>query len=196
MGIWNLLAADANGLEVLIKVGLFLLFILGPYLLQLLGGKAVQDDRGNAGGNRRREPQSDLEREIADFLEQSRRGDGTASSRTPAESVEARSADDFVEAEVAPETLRDHHLAPSTIETQSFGQTGSRSPDERVYARRSRADDEFQYEEPESYSYDTEQTSTSNAGASIAAMFREPEKVRNAFILGEIINRPKFPRRS
>ena len=157
----------------------------------------MQDDRGTAAGNRRREPQSELDREIADFLEQSRRG-GT-SSRTTAESVEAQSADDFVVAETAPETLRDHHLAPSAIETQSFGQATEQqtSSGDKAYARSENTTEEFQYEEAETYNYDSEHPSQgSHAGAQIAAMFREPEKVRNAFILGEIINRPKFPRRS
>lgn len=197
MGNWNLLAADANGLESLIKIGLVILFMVGPYLLQLLGGKAVQDDRGNAGGKRRREPQSDLEREIADFLEQSRRG-GSPSPRTQAESVEAYSADDFVAAETAPETLRDHHLAPSAIDTQSLGHAPEKPSEAKTaYSQDLHTPEEFQYEEAATYNYDEEHSSqTSNAGASIAAMFREPEKVRNAFILGEIINRPKFPRRS
>lgn len=197
MGIWNLIAADANGLEALIKIGLVILFMVGPYLLQLLGGKAVQNDRGNAGGNRRRETQSELEKEIADFLEQSRRG-GSSPSRTPAESVESHTSDDFVVAETAPETLRDHHLAPSPIESQSFSHLEGISQDqEEVFTHTSATGEEFRYEEPEKYNYDSDQkTESTSPAASIAAMFREPEKVRNAFILGEIMNRPKLPRRS
>lgn len=157
----------------------------------------MQNDRGNAGDKRQREPQSDLEREIADFLEQSRRG-GAPAPRSQAESVEAYSTDDFVVAETAPETLRDHHLAPSAIDTQSLGHaTKQPASGQTAYSQEEHTPEEFQYEEAETYNYDAEHSSqTPNAGASIAAMFREPEKVRNAFILGEIINRPKFPRRS
>lgn len=199
MGNWNLLAAAFDGLETLIKIGLVMLFMIGPYLLKLLGGKAVQDDRGNGRQNRRREPQSELEQEIADFLEQSRSG---SSSTVKAESAEPYTPSDFVEAETSHESLRDHHLTSTIGETDPASEAEQRSRS-GVYARRPRdSAEEFQYEEAaeynvaEEYNYEAEhQSGGVGAGAEIAAMFRDPSKVRNAFILGEIINRPKFPNR-
>lgn len=189
MGFWNLIA-DVDAIELLIRIGVVVIFMVGPYLLQLLGGKAVQDDRGQ---RRRREPQSDLEREIQDFLEQSRGGGNTSSSRVPAQSVEDHHEDEFVEAQSAHETLKDHHLesvidaahpeAQKAVERQPYGD------DVMVHQ-------EHQYEESESYNYDADTTqSAPGAGAAIAAMFRDPAQVRNAFILGEIMTRPQIPRR-
>ena len=199
MGNWNLFAAGFDGLETLIKIGFVLLFLIGPYLLQLLGGKAVQKDRGNARQNRRREPQSELEQEIADFLEQSR---GGSSSTVKAESAEPYTPNDFVEAETTHESLRDHHLTSSIGEPQTEDTVGQQA-DRGAYARRNRQQEEdFQHEEAaeyseaEAYNYEAEhQSGGGNAGAEIAAMFRDPSKVRNAFILGEIMNRPNFQNR-
>ncbi|QDU77698.1 hypothetical protein Pan97_47710 [Bremerella volcania] len=189
MGIWNLLA-DVDAVELLIRIGVVVIFMVGPYLLQLLGGKAVQDDRGQ---RRRREPQSDLEREIQDFLEQSRGGGNASSSRVPAQSVEDHHDEEFVEAEPAHETLRDHHLE-SQIDV---AHPEANKPVERQpYAIEAMVHQEHQYEESESYNYDSDSSQSSpNAGAAIAAMFRDPTQVRNAFILGEIMSRPQIPRR-
>lgn len=193
MGNWNLLAADFDGLETLIKIGLALLFMVGPYLLQLLGGKAVQDDRGNARQNRRREPQSELEKEIADFLEQSR---GGSSSTVKAESVESHTPSDFVEAETPHESLRDHHLTSTIGEPQAERVSQQPASDGAPARKALEQVEEYRYEEAEVYNYDAEHRSGGvGAGAEIAAMFRDPSKVRNAFILGEIMSRPKFPTR-
>ncbi|PQO30561.1 hypothetical protein C5Y96_13905 [Blastopirellula marina] len=189
MGFWNLLA-DVDAIELLIRIGIVVVFMVGPYLLQLLGGKAVQDDRGQ---RRRREPQSDLEREIQDFLEQSRSGGNTSSSRVPAQSVEDHDEEEFVQAESAHETLKDHHLE-SKIDA---AHPEANKPAERQpYATDVMVHQEHQYEESENYNYDSDASHTpTGAGASIAAMFRDPGQVRNAFILGEIMSRPKIPRR-
>lgn len=189
MGFWNLIA-DVDAIELLIRIGVVVLFMVGPYLLQLLGGKAVQDDRGQ---RRRREPQSDLEREIQDFLEQSRGGGNTSSSRVPAQSVDDHYEDEFVEAESAHETLRDHHLESAIDAAHPEAQ----KPVERQpYDTEGIVHQEHQYEESEAFNYDSETSQTEpNAGAAIAAMFRDPAQVRNAFILGEIMTRPQIPRR-
>ncbi len=189
MGFWNLLA-DVDAIELLIRIGIVVLFMVGPYLLQLLGGKAVQDDRGQ---RRRREPQSDLEREIQEFLQQSRGGGNTSSSRVPAQSVEDDYEEEFVEAESAHGALRDHHLeSPIDVSHPEAEKKAERQP----YAIESMVHQEHQYEESESYNYDAEASpSSSDAGAAIAAMFRDPAQVRNAFILGEIMARPNIPRR-
>lgn len=188
MGLWNLIA-DVDAIELLIRIGIVVIFMVGPYLLQLLGGKAVQDDRGQ---RRRREPQSDLEREIQEFLEQSR-GGGSSSSRVPAQSVDDHYEEEFVEAESAQQTLKDHHLE-SAIDA---AHPEAKKPVERQpYETEGIVHQEHQYEESESYNYDSDATpSSSDAGAAIAAMFRDPTQVRNAFILGEIMSRPKIPRR-
>jgi len=190
VGFWNLLA-DVDAIELLIRIGIVVIFMVGPYLLQLLGGKAVQDDRGQ---RRRREPQSDLEREIQEFLEQSQRGGNTSSSRVPAQSVEDYEDEEFVEAETPHETLRDHHLA-SPIDTSH--PDGEKHVERQPYAIEAMVHQEHQYEESESYNYDDPGNSQSSpdAGAAIAAMFRDPNQVRNAFILGEIMSRPQIPRR-
>ncbi|WDI45114.1 hypothetical protein [Bremerella sp. P1] len=191
MGFWNLLA-DVDAIELLIRIGVVVIFMVGPYLLQLLGGKAVQDDRGQ---RRRREPQSDLEREIQEFLEQSRGGGSTSSSRVPAQSADEYHEEEFVAAESAHESLRDHHLE-STIDTTH--PEPERHVEKQPYATDLPVEPavEENHYESETFSYDTEATtSSSDAGAAIAAMFRDPTQVRNAFILGEIMNRPQVPRR-
>lgn len=189
MGFWNLLA-DVDAIELLIRIGIVVIFMVGPYLLQLLGGKAVQDDRGQ---RRRREPQSDLEREIQDFLEQSRGGGNTSSSRVPAQSADAYHEEEFVEAESAHETLRDHHLESAIdVAHPEANKPAERQP----YAIEAMVHQEHVYEESESYNYDTDSSQSSpDAGAAIAAMFRDPTQLRNAFILGEIMARPKIRRR-
>ncbi|MEW4453295.1 hypothetical protein AB1L30_11505 [Bremerella sp. JC817] len=190
MGFWNLIA-EANAIELLIRVGVVVLFIFGPYLLKFLGGQAVQDDRGNP-GRRKREPQSDLEREIAEFLAQSRGGGSPAYA--PATSADDED-DDIVPAQTAHESLRDHHLE-STLESQAAPPTAPAKPvstsDQPYHVHESE-----QANTPEIFSYDESDPKPAgqNAGASIAAMFRDPTQVRNAFILGEIMARPKIPRR-
>ncbi len=193
MGFWNLLA-EADAIEILIRIGVVVVFIFGPYLLQLLGGKAVQDDRGN---RRRREPQSDLEREIQDFLEQSRRGgQPSSSSRVPAQSVEDDYDDELVEAEAAHESLRDHHLESKIDTTHTEPERATEAQPYAFDSPINSAAAEENHYEAEQFSYDTEVTpSSQNAGAAIAAMLRDPAQVRNAFILGEIINRRQIPRR-
>lgn len=189
MGFWNLLA-DVDAIELLIRIGIVVVFMVGPYLLQLLGGKAVQDDRGQ---RRRREPQSDLEREIQDFLEQSRGGGNTSSSRVPAQLVEDDDEEEYVEAEATHETLKDHHLE-SAIDAAH--PEASKAIERQPYATDAMVHQEHEYEESESYNYDADNSQTpTGAGATIAAMFRDPAQVRNAFILGEIMNRPNIPRR-
>jgi len=189
VGIWNLIA-EADAIELLIRIGIVVVFMVGPYLLQLLGGKAVQDDRGQ---RRRREPQSDLEREIQEFLEQSRGGGKPTPARVPAESVDSYDEDEFVEAESAHETLKDHHLAsPIDAAHPEANKPVERQP----YELEAMVHQEHQYEESESYNYDADTSQSSpDAGAAIAAMFRDPTQVRNAFILGEIMARPQIPRR-
>ena len=189
MGLWNLIA-DVDAIELLIRIGIVVVFMVGPYLLQLLGGKAVQDDRGQ---RRRREPQSDLEREIQEFLAQSR-GEGTpSSSRVPAQSVDDYHEEEYVEAESAHETLKDHHLESAIdVAHPEVNKPVERQP----YDSDAMVHQEHQYEESESYNYDSDSSqTTSDAGAAIAAMLRDPAQVRNAFILGEIMTRPQIPRR-
>lgn len=197
MRFWTLIA-DADVLETLIRIGIVVLFMLGPYLLQLLGGKAVQDDRGKPAPRRRRQPQTDLEREIAEFLEQSR-GQGKPTPANAADDyVEAEEVEDLPVAEVARQieeeqvdqvrqAAEERPIAPlpESVELQPYLEQPIGS-----------TTDNYRYEEAPIYNYDAvAPTSVSPSSPSIAAMLRDPANVRNAFVLGEIITRPQFPRR-
>ncbi|MBI1248923.1 hypothetical protein GC197_13915 [bacterium] len=194
MGFWKLIA-EANGIEVLIKIGLVLVFMVGPYLLKMLGGSAVQDDRGQ--GRKKREPQTDLEREIAEFLRQSQSGGQAPSDTVPAMMVDEHEEGGYVQAEAVQTTLRDHHLESKVGTHPSIPDDESSMAEHHPYIeepQESFEDSGPQYDEAEEYNYDSETKGVAAAGVPFAEMFRDPTKVRNAFIFAEIMNRPKFPR--
>lgn len=212
MDLWTLIA-DADAIELLIRIGIVVVFMLGPYLLQLLGGKAVQDDRGNAGKRRQREPQSELEKEIAEFLEQSRRGGSSQSPQQRSDYAEAKieEDEDFIPADVAPERpseRRDRERRsseqPALVQPATDTQTGkamANSLEAQPYLDDSQLGDlgteSYQYEEAETFSYDPVAAKPADPGAApnVAAMLRDPAHVRNAFVLSEIMARPDFRRR-
>ena len=214
MGFWTLFA-DADAIELLIRIGIVVVFLLGPYLLQLLGGKAVQDDRGNAGQRRKREPQSELEKEIAEFLEQSRRGGAPPRPQPASTYVEPEEDEgedeDFIPADVAQEHVSDRRASrrhptpppPDLVRPATTTQTGkamANSLEAQPYLDESQAGDlgaaTYHYEEADTFSYDPAAAAAGTATPNFGEMLRDPGHVRNAFVLGEILARPKFGRRT
>lgn len=198
-----LLGAD---FELVIKIVLVLLFVVGPAILKLFGGSTNQADRTpppqtNRPPQRPRPQQSgnDLESEIAEFLQRAG-GD----KRTEAPLPEARpvysSERDMVKAEiVAPlPPISAHDELPS-----HFGET----PEEALPSHGQNYTDAVETylqaaqeppREPEAYDYDLggmddegNQLKTSDTAAELAAMFRNPSDMRKVIVLNEIMTRPQ-----
>jgi len=197
---------DGGGgaLELLIKIGLVVIFIVGPYLLNLFGGQAVQRDRGerakprpqqnpNRGGEK-----AELEDEIEAFLRQSKQGRAGSKPRrveplTESESGDAAGPD---QSEIVPaqtSSLKNRHIEPSMAKQDgAFHHEPDFDHSEELSDDYSEPIDEASYlDEPSAYE-DQEVAIDVN---SIKEMIRNPAQVRSAIIFSEILKRPDITSR-
>ncbi|UUO06920.1 hypothetical protein M4951_01080 [Blastopirellula sp. J2-11] len=192
-------------LDVIIKIAIVLLFVVGPAILKMFGGSTTQSDSGRNRETPRppRTPQkprpqqgggNDLESEISDFLQRANR-DQRGESAPPTYASEH----EMVEAEIVTPlpalTAHDQlpsHLADTPQEAlPSHGEDYTDEVETYLQAAREPA------REPEAFDYDLGdmeeeegKRQSATAAAELAAMFRNPSDMRKVIILNEIMNRP------
>lgn len=198
-----LLGAD---LELIIKIVLVLLFVVGPAILKFFGGSTNQADRTpppkQSRPPQRPRPQqsgNDLESEITEFLQRAG-GDKRAEAPLPEAQPYYASERDMVKAEVVaplpPITAHDE-LPSHLVETPedalpSHGENVTDAVEAYLQAAQEPP------REPEAYDYDLggmddegNKLNTADTAAELAAMFRNPSDMRKVVVLNEIMNRPQ-----
>ncbi|MCC9606497.1 hypothetical protein LOC68_17560 [Blastopirellula sp. JC732] len=198
-----LIAAD---IDTIIRIAIVLLFVIGPAILKLFGGKTTQADRtpppNKPQAPQRPRPQqagNDLESEIAQFLQQAGRGDNRSQPPIQEAPPSYASEEAMVRAEmVAPlppitahDQLPSQHVKTEQEELPSHGEHYTDSVE--AYLRAAQEGPK----EPEAYDYDLggmddegNELKTTSAAAELAAMFRNPSDIRKVIVLNEIMNRP------
>ncbi|TWT38668.1 hypothetical protein [Blastopirellula retiformator] len=198
-----LFAAD---IDTIIRIVIVLLFVIGPAILKLFGGKTKQQDHTPA-PQKPRAPQrprpqqagNDLESEIAQFLQQA--GGNKPGQQRPYQDAPPQYASDreMVQAEVvaplpslsAHDELPSHHIKTEQEELPSEGEGYTDAVE--AYLQAVQEDPR----EPEAYDYDLggmddegHELKSSDTAAELAAMFRSPSDIRKVIVLNEIMNRP------